>query len=203
MWWMHIAIWIFWHNSGTLLQAKHFVTVSNEWCHAPRVSVDLGFRVALTFGMHPHVAVGWEDWSSLQQRMYSQKCVAVGECGLDYIHPRRQQQRRVFQGRFDSPKQWGSLWHCTYGARREVMMKPTWKPLACFWRRLTSKTSHLQSLLCIPITWRRDLQLGDYYLVDRVLMPWQWNYLEQGYAARWFILHWVYRYWWCFNQCMS
>ena len=78
-----------------------------EWCHAPRVSVELGVRVALTFGVHPRVAVGWEDWNSLQQRVESQECVAVGECGLDYIRPGRQQQRRVFRGQIRLAKSTG------------------------------------------------------------------------------------------------
>ena len=38
-------------------------------------------------------------------------------------------------GRFDSPNQQGSPWYCTYGVRREVTMKSTWKLLVCFWRR--------------------------------------------------------------------
>ena len=124
MWWMHIAIWICWHNCGTLLQARRCIEqapearmnllaiVSNfcfprEWCHAPRVFVELGVRVALTFGVHPRVVVGWEYWSSLQQRVYNQKCMAVGECSLDYIRQGHQQQRRVFRGQIRLTKSTG------------------------------------------------------------------------------------------------
>ena len=106
-----------------------------EWCQAPRVSGELGVRVALTFGVHPRVAVGWEDRNSLQQRVESQECVAVGECGLDYIRPGRQQQRRVFRGQIRLAKSTGKPWYCIYGVRREVTMKSTWKLLGCFWRR--------------------------------------------------------------------
>ena len=69
-----------------------------EWCHALRVSVDLGVRMVLTFGVHPPVSVDWGDWNGLQQMVSSQECMAVGECSLEHIRPGRQQQRKVFQG---------------------------------------------------------------------------------------------------------
>ena len=63
----------------------------------PRVSAELGVRVAQTFGVHPKVMDVPINWEEMDTLFWSAECVGIGECGLDRTRPHPEQQRQVFR----------------------------------------------------------------------------------------------------------
>ena len=68
-----------------------------SWRNSPRVSADLGVRVALTFGVHPKVVDVPINWEEMDTLFWSAECVGIGECGLDRTPPHPEHQRQVFK----------------------------------------------------------------------------------------------------------
>lgn len=130
-------------------QIEKMVTVSvdeKSW-ESNRVLAETNSNVWYSLGLHPHEAKDWMNCKSrfldaYQAAKKNQKCVALGEMGLDfyYNHSDREVQLQCFEEQLTLAKKWNLpvIIHCrdafqdTYDLLRKVGLGPKGGVMHCF-----------------------------------------------------------------------